>query len=325
MLAGSRAETELRVHYDFEASSGSVVPNLSNAAAPGRLETRDPEAFASDPDPGRGRVLRCAPGVSAAEATRVIAGSAGSLGLLSAYSVAAWVKPEGVSWFEAETATVSEWAEESQQVLTVIGQDSFEPLSFNLTLGVNRRGSMTMRHGGWDSGISSGRLVIEPEGWQHLVWTYDGEGGRFYRNGKEVSLESPTLGNGVTPLTHDAPVVVGANVQQFPFSGFIDDLRLYDGVLTPESVRALFARPAENGGSPRAEVQLSLLWMTIDWEGLHRETKYHLEHSPDLDEWKTLGSSRLSDANGRLRIRELRPQDGRHQRFGYFRLRQGNP
>jgi len=78
--------------------------------------------------------------------------------------------------------------------------------------------------------------------WNHVVMSYDGsgkaEGLAIYANGKRLAVE--VLRNALAgPIATDAALTVGRKALGPPYAGQIDDLRLYNRVLTPGEVETL--------------------------------------------------------------------------------------
>lgn len=100
--------------------------------------------------------------------------------------------------------------------------------------------------GGWSAIQGPAITLFE---WYHLVGTYDGEVKRFYVNGLEVG--STTVG--ITPNT-ERPVRIGAGATEgdggFFFMGDIDEVAIYDSVLSPERILEHFAVGAVADGTP---------------------------------------------------------------------------
>jgi hypothetical protein len=78
--------------------------------------------------------------------------------------------------------------------------------------------------------------------WNHVVMSYDGsgkaEGLAIYANGKRLAVE--VLRNALAgPIATDAALTLGRKELGPPYAGQIDDLRLYNRVLTPGEVENL--------------------------------------------------------------------------------------
>lgn len=96
----------------------------------------------------------------------------------------------------------------------------------------------------------SSDLVVNDGVWRHLVWTIDTNGTwTMYINGR-VSIRSdfdplfppytfrPTAWLGKSKVTNDSP-----------YNGYMDDLRIYNTLLTPTAVSALYNYSAPNGNT----------------------------------------------------------------------------
>jgi len=92
--------------------------------------------------------------------------------------------------------------------------------------------------------VSTGEIMA-PGRWQHLVVTYDGSskaaGVRVYVDGAPVEITAAfdTLSGAIDP--HPA-MQIGAAEGTDRFEGQIDDVRLYERVLTPAEVQSLYER-----------------------------------------------------------------------------------
>jgi cytochrome c553 len=88
----------------------------------------------------------------------------------------------------------------------------------------------------------SSQSTIAPNQWHHLTLTYDGSkkaaGANLYIDGKSVKFDVPN--NNLTgSLETDKPFHLGLREKSLPFTGSIDDLRIFDGVLSPVDVERL--------------------------------------------------------------------------------------
>jgi hypothetical protein len=68
--------------------------------------------------------------------------------------------------------------------------------------------------------------------WTHLAVSYDGTRYRLYRDGVEVGTRGRSGLQDVTTL----PLMIGNNDSGESFTGRIDEVRVYDVVLTPEEI-----------------------------------------------------------------------------------------
>ena len=72
--------------------------------------------------------------------------------------------------------------------------------------------------------------------WQHIAVTFDGATAILYLDGQNVGTTDFSFG-----LAENAPVVIGAGYAdgQNPFNGTIDEVRLYDHVLSEFDLHAI--------------------------------------------------------------------------------------
>ncbi len=84
--------------------------------------------------------------------------------------------------------------------------------------------------------------VLPANQWLHVFATHDGSakaaGVKLYVNGKLRDLDAPTNRLKGT-ITNSEPLRIGSRNTQMPFTGSIDDVRLYDRALTAEEIRQL--------------------------------------------------------------------------------------
>lgn len=88
----------------------------------------------------------------------------------------------------------------------------------------------------------SSQSTIAPNQWHHLTLTYDGSkkaaGANLYIDGKSVKFDVPN--NNLTgSLETDKPFHLGLREKSLPFTGSIDELRIFDGVLSPVDIERL--------------------------------------------------------------------------------------
>jgi len=76
--------------------------------------------------------------------------------------------------------------------------------------------------------------------WNHIAFTYDGNTEEFYLNGvPDSAIAAPAAG-----LCQAAvPVKIGMETSAFlPYTGRLDDIRIYNQALTAAEVASLFAQ-----------------------------------------------------------------------------------
>ena len=88
--------------------------------------------------------------------------------------------------------------------------------------------------------VSSADGVITANTWQHVVATYDGKYVRLYVNGTLVDEEAHTGSIGDSTAN---PLMIGGYVNlatTYPFTGKLDDVRVYNRALGPMEVTNLY-------------------------------------------------------------------------------------
>jgi hypothetical protein len=106
----------------------------------------------------------------------------------------------------------------------------------------------------------SSQSTIAPNQWHHLTLTYDGSkkaaGANLYIDGKPVKFDVPN--NNLTgSLDTEKPFHLGLREKSLPFTGSIDELRIFDGVLSAKDVERL------------AQLQVpesNLAWVRKNWD-----------------------------------------------------------
>ena len=101
------------------------------------------------------------------------------------------------------------------------------------------------------------RRAVPVNRWSHLALTYDGATLRLYVNGSQVSSRATT---GTIKRTTD-PLWIGGNHPYGEyFQGLIDQVRVYDRVLSPADVRAEMSTPSGSAPphGPRASLPRTL-------------------------------------------------------------------
>jgi hypothetical protein len=123
---------------------------------------------------------------------------------------------------------------------------------------------------GWD--IINGPLV-QNNVWTHLAATYDGETKRFYVNGLQVgSSTAPFSPNDATVLRIGGGQNENATGSFF-FQGTIDEVAIYDKVLTPERIQIHYGIGTRAEAPPEIAVARSGTSIILTWtDGSLQET-----------------------------------------------------
>jgi hypothetical protein len=107
--------------------------------------------------------------------------------------------------------------------------------------GLWRSGSEIDRfHFRWGTGARSVNFngTITPGQWYHLACTFGDGVATLYLNGELDRIVTPALAPSYAPT--NSPITIGANLADAEgFPGIIDDVRIYDGVLSHQEIGAL--------------------------------------------------------------------------------------
>lgn len=113
----------------------------------------------------------------------------------------------------------------------------------------------------------SSQQAIAPNQWHHLVLTYDGSkkaaGAKLYIDGKETKFDIPN-DNLTGDLATEKPFHLGLRETSLPLTGLVDELRIFDGSLSPEDVVQL---------SQLQVPQTPLAWVRTPWDKLSQEQR----------------------------------------------------
>ena len=146
-----------------------------------------------------------------------------SLDLTTGMTLEAWVKP----------STVSGWR-------TVVLKEIPGNLAYAMFANQSAQRPGAEIRVGSTTYNSSGTAALSTTAWTHLAVTYDGSILRFYVNGAQAGSRSVSGGM----VTSSSPLRIGGNlIWGEYFRGQIDDVRIYNGALTPSQIQADMASP----------------------------------------------------------------------------------
>ncbi|MHC4327338.1 MAG: LamG domain-containing protein [Planctomycetota bacterium] len=95
--------------------------------------------------------------------------------------------------------------------------------------------------------------------WHHFAVTYTGDGGDWYLDGQYVNSEAGEVG------TIDY-MRIGARLSNSNFfPGLVDDVRIYNKVLTIEQIQQLMAGPKANNPDPADGAFYEDAWVSLGW------------------------------------------------------------
>ncbi|MCH2170734.1 hypothetical protein MK489_08105 [Myxococcota bacterium] len=175
--------------------------------------------------------------------------------------------------------TVSVWAKtrvrRTQSIIEILDPDSPD----GIEVAFSSAGRAFVRFNANRSGntykiYSESPYPRDGETWMHLATTFDGERVRIYVDGElEVTRQAPELrlqGNGAPPR-----VGYGGDARRH-FDGDLDEVRIFEGVLSSEDIRALaqtgaLSQDTDRDGQPDGEDAFPtnpLEWSDLDGDGL---------------------------------------------------------
>lgn len=106
-----------------------------------------------------------------------------------------------------------------------------------------RNGRRQMAFSPWGWVFLMNTPITQADTWTHAVFTYDGQGGKkFYLNG--VDATGMSEGGGFNTVLSGVLRIGPHEFSQHPFTGKIDEVRIYNRALAPEEVAALHAAEA---------------------------------------------------------------------------------
>ncbi|HEY6730298.1 MAG TPA: LamG-like jellyroll fold domain-containing protein [Solirubrobacterales bacterium] len=199
--------TGLVLGYGFEETSGSTANDVSTLKNNGTINGATSTASGKF-----GRALSF-DGTN----DRVDVPDAASLDLTNAMTLEAWVKPTtNASW---RTVMLKERGT-NDLVYALYSSNGSKPRAENFTGAEN---------------TAAGTAALALNAWSHLAATYDGTNLRFYVNGVLVTTKATS---GSMPNTAN-PLRIGGNaVWGEYFSGLIDEVRIYNRVLSATEIGA---------------------------------------------------------------------------------------
>ena len=151
-------------------------------------------------------------------------------------------------WAKASTTAIPSWT----SVFGFAPDGTTDGTYFDIE--VDDAGNYAVHVQGWDGDI----CALDTE-WHHFALTYDGEGGTWYLDGEETGSEAGAVG------TLDQ-VRIGANLSQSHyFPGLIDDVRIYNKVLTSAEVKKVVAGHKAHDPMPADGALYKDMWAGLGW------------------------------------------------------------
>lgn len=171
------------------------------------------------------------------------------------FSVAMWVKPSNVT-------QSSYWANKRTTDANFAGWITFQTAA-KLDFQVRRNSSERLV-------TDSTNNVLEANVWKHVVYTYDGTnstaGMKMYVNGEAIAVTSTTNLALTGNPSNTADFKIGVRDDETsPYSGMMDDVRIYGRALSDLEVRQLYGLGSAKFAVSKPTVDLGLLgYWTFD-------------------------------------------------------------
>ena len=204
----------LLAHYDFESVEGTAVPNLvtsneiATAALNGSVSVADTDHMGKAMDLSGGG-LQLTNIVNAAE---------------SSFSVSLWYKADGPSSGNTNIVQAGTIDGSTGRTVLILTQDS---KYFTYLTADNAR-------------VTTSESVTRTD-WQHITFSYDAETSKayFFVNGTADNESGVTLSG--TPASVSDMIIGRHRTSSDPFTGLIDEVRVYDKALSAEEAAAVYA------------------------------------------------------------------------------------
>jgi len=141
-------------------------------------------------------------------------------------TIAGWVKPDATGMSAGQCWLSKQNVSSNEQLW----------LKFNMSSGVPTSIGASYRSGGVFKNLNSS-VTWTDDTWYHYAFTWDSNGARIYVDGKlEGSNATGIMGDGTAI---DLSIGTGGLTSQ-PFKGVIDDVRIYEDVLTAQEIANLY-------------------------------------------------------------------------------------
>ncbi|UCF15636.1 MAG: LamG domain-containing protein, partial [Phycisphaerales bacterium] len=234
LTLASTASAELVAHWKLDDGTGTDASGNSNDGTP----ENNPAVV----DGQREQAL-------AFEDSRVIISPSDSLTadlFAGSFTLAGWINPK---------RTGNTW----QQIFRSIKTNG----NANDTLFLNNDGRLSWRGrigDTWTVLCETAAGVVPANQWTHFAVTGDGTNFRIYVDAA-VSQESAFQATDGTNATY----YIAGNPGGESYSGMIDDLRVYNNVLTETEIKELAARPRAEQPDPADGAKLEATWVTLGW------------------------------------------------------------
>ncbi|MCP4257715.1 MAG: LamG domain-containing protein [Planctomycetes bacterium] len=220
---------DLIAHWQFDESSGSIAHDTSGNGSNGTLK--------GDPQWVSGRIGGAIQ--LDGDGDYVDIGSVGISGT-DQRTVAGWAK--------ASTTDIAPWT----SVFGFVPDGDTDGTYYDIE--VDDNGNYIVFVGGW------GAIFIPVDTqWHHFAVNYNGEGGSWFLDGQLVDSLDGAIGT-----TDQVRIGVRPSTSNY-FPGLIDDVRIYNTVLTQTELQKLMAGPKAYSPSPPDGALYVDTWVSLGW------------------------------------------------------------
>ncbi|MDT8300625.1 MAG: LamG domain-containing protein [Sedimentisphaerales bacterium] len=229
LSVAANTSADLVAHWQFDETSGSVAQDASGSGNNGTLK--------GNPQWVAGRIGGAIQldGID----DYVDIGSVGISGIDNR-TIAGWAK--------ASTTDIPAWT----SVFGFVPDGDTDGTYYDIE--VDDAGNYVVFVGGWESIF----IPVDTQ-WHHFAVTYNGQGGNWYLDGQFVDNLDGEIG------TIDQ-VRIGARLSNSNyFPGLIDDVRIYNTVLTLTEIKKLMAGPKAYDPTPADGILYMDKWVSFGW------------------------------------------------------------
>jgi hypothetical protein len=226
------SSADLVIYYPFNTEAGTTVANNGNQED-GTLVGGATYGVSKDATFGQA-FYGNRTGANDGYVQTGLTGTDLGMGPGSVYTAMAWVNWTGAS---------------GQVDHMVFGQEDGPGNNSMLHHGIRADSDANAHYGGWGNDLNDAGTIVPGE-WTHVAWQFDGADKVVYVNGVETSR-----GAGSTMAGHTLPVIVGGHGRDAAdpagqsFNGAIDEVKVWDEVLTLAQIQAAMSPTADSGDS----------------------------------------------------------------------------
>ncbi|MDG1362823.1 MAG: hypothetical protein P8Q54_05045 [Akkermansiaceae bacterium] len=228
------SSADLVIYYPFNTEAGTTVANNGNQED-GTLVGGATYGVSKDATFGQA-FYGNRTGANDGYVQTGLTGTDLGMGPDSVYTAMAWVNWTGVS---------------GQVDHMVFGQEDGPGNNSMLHHGIRADSDANAHYGGWGNDLNDAGTVVPGE-WTHVAWQFDGADKVVYVNGVETGR-----GAGSTMAGHTLPVIVGGHGRDAAdpagqsFNGAIDEVKVWDEVLTLAQIQAAMSPTADSGDADK--------------------------------------------------------------------------